>query len=74
MILRFSGIDLFPPCLWKSVTGYCCPGCGITGAALKLIELDISGAWGQNPLVFLILQVFIFETVKIILDTKGKRY
>lgn len=54
-LMRFSGIDVLPPCLWRLVTGLECPGCGLTTAMLDLLRLDPAAAYASNPLVFLVL-------------------
>jgi len=53
---------LFPRCLFKTVTGYDCPGCGSQRAIHALLRGDIAGAFHYNafmvsciPLVMLLL-------------------
>ena len=40
------------PCLFYRFTGYQCPGCGNTRAALALLRLDFGAAFRLNPLCF----------------------
>lgn len=40
----------FPPCLFHSVTGLFCPGCGLTRAAHALVHLDFARAFEMNAL------------------------
>ena len=47
-ILARHGIGI--PCLFLKLTGFQCPGCGNTRAALALLRLDIAAAFGYNPL------------------------
>lgn len=47
-ILAFRGIGI--PCLFYRVTGWQCPGCGNSRAALALLQLDPVAALGYNPL------------------------
>lgn len=54
-LMRFAGIDVLPPCVWKLLTGADCPGCGLTTAMLNLLRLDPAAAYASNPLVFLVL-------------------
>ena len=49
-ILAQQGIGI--PCLFRSITGLECPGCGNSRAALALLRLDIAAAFGYNPLFF----------------------
>lgn len=37
------------PCPIKAITGFSCPGCGITHAALALAHGDLAGAFAANP-------------------------
>lgn len=43
------------PCVFHEVTGFFCPGCGITRAVLALLELDFIQAFTYNPLVFILI-------------------
>jgi hypothetical protein len=47
------------PCVFHELTGFYCPGCGITRAALSLLTLDFYQSFRYNPLVFLILPLYI---------------
>lgn len=49
-LLAQRGIGI--PCLFRSITGLECPGCGNSRAALALLRLDIAAAFGYNPLFF----------------------
>lgn len=40
-------------CPLRLITGYPCPGCGITRASFCLLRLDFAGAFSLNPSVFL---------------------
>jgi hypothetical protein len=48
-----------PGCFFRSVTGFPCPTCGGTRAALALARLDLPGAFHANPLVFLALLLLV---------------
>ena len=41
---------LAPACPWHRLTGFACPGCGTTRAALRLLSLDLPGSFAMNPL------------------------
>ncbi|MBP1991603.1 hypothetical protein J2Z66_003210 [Paenibacillus eucommiae] len=47
------------PCVFHEVTGLYCPGCGITRAALSLLRLDFVQAFRYNPLVFILLPLYV---------------
>jgi hypothetical protein len=59
------GIDICIPCLWKSVFGFHCPGCGITTAFISIMNLDFIKAIQSNWLIFIIIP---FGTYYIIYD------
>ncbi|MBB6365418.1 hypothetical protein FHR56_000531 [Xanthomonas sacchari] len=39
----------FAPCMFHALTGYYCPGCGMTRALHALVHLDPVGAFAMNP-------------------------
>jgi Protein of unknown function (DUF2752) len=41
---------LFPPCIWRTVTGWLCPGCGSARAIHALMHGHIVVALYTNPL------------------------
>ena len=54
--------DLRIPCIFHTVTGLKCPGCGMTRAFVSLSRLDFTGALGYNALsvtVIPVLAVFL---------------
>ena len=46
------------PCLFREVTGYLCPGCGVTRMCLSLLQLDLAAAFSYNPALFLLTPIF----------------
>lgn len=46
------------PCLFREVTGYLCPGCGVTRMCLSMLQLDFAAAFSYNPALFLLLPIF----------------
>lgn len=50
--------DVGIPCLFKLITGYDCPGCGITRCLFSLINLDIKSAFNYNALVTILIVPF----------------
>jgi len=60
--LQFS-IDILIPCIWKALTGYSCPGCGMTRSFMELLFFDFEAAFEQNPLIFIVLPAGIFYTL-----------
>ncbi|WP_079415603.1 DUF2752 domain-containing protein [Paenibacillus ferrarius] len=47
------------PCIFHAVTGLYCPGCGITRVALSLLKWDFYQAFRFNPLVFVLLPLYL---------------
>lgn len=61
-------LDVGIPCLFYEITGYYCPGCGITRVLFSLLKLDFYQAFRYNPLIFiLIIITVIYWLVKFIL-------
>lgn len=70
LILYFIEIKVFGfaiPCLINTITGFKCPGCGITHMLMAISHLDFKGAFYYNPFIFvtspLILYFFIKDTL-----------
>ena len=42
--------SLFPPCVFRLVTGYYCPGCGLTRMLHALVHGDVARAASMNVL------------------------
>ncbi|WP_409346132.1 DUF2752 domain-containing protein [Paenibacillus sp. MBLB4367] len=47
------------PCLFHELSGFYCPGCGITRAATSLLRLDFHQAFHYNPLLFFLVPMYI---------------
>lgn len=44
-------------CPLNFITGYQCPGCGITRMCLSLMRLDFKAAWSYNPVIMCMLPI-----------------
>ena len=61
-------LDVGIPCLCYEITGYYCPGCGITRLLFSLLKLDFYQAFRYNPLIFILIIITgIYWLVKFIL-------
>ena len=60
---------IYISCLFHTLTGYMCPGCGISRMFLSLARFDIARAFSYNPVVFMLL---ILWNVIAILCFSGK--
>lgn len=46
------------PCVFNVITGYDCPGCGITRASLSLLDGQFYQAFRWNMLVFILIPLY----------------
>lgn len=71
---KYTGFGI--PCIFKTITGYDCPGCGVTRMIFALIRLDFQSAFNFNPLVFIyfpfIIFYFLYEDYLYIYERKDK--
>ena len=43
------------PCLFRTLTGWQCPGCGVTRMCLSLLRGDFAAAWQYNAAILCLL-------------------
>jgi len=55
-----SGNDVCIPCLWKTIFGFHCPGCGLTTALISLMKLDFRGAFESNWIIFIVMPLGVY--------------
>jgi hypothetical protein len=60
--------DLFPRCLFNSITGYYCPGCGSQRAVHSLLHLDFAGVVSQNFLFIPALLIISYHYLHPVLN------
>lgn len=56
--------SVFLPCPLKALTGWDCPGCGMTRAAHALLQGDISRAFDHNVLFIVILPFLAYAFLR----------
>ena len=61
--VRLTGLSV--PCLFRTVTGRLCPGCGVTRMCLALLRWDWADAWDANPVLLLMLPVLAIMGVRL---------
>jgi len=62
---------LFPKCVFHSVTGYYCPGCGSQRAIYSLLHLNIPGVVSNN---FLFLPGMIVVIYGVVLPAVNRKF
>ena len=55
--------EIYVPCLFRQITGYKCPGCGITSMCVNTGAFNFFDAFCANPFIFITLPLIIFEVV-----------
>jgi hypothetical protein len=55
-------------CLFKNITGFPCPSCGITRSIIFLGQGDVSQAWNTNPLGIVAACLLVIVPIWIIWD------
>lgn len=60
-------VNFFPPCFFREITGFYCPGCGSTRAIHSLLNLNIKQAFRYNMLMFILLPYIVYELTAIVL-------
>lgn len=64
--------SVFPPCPFRALTGWWCPGCGLTRATHHLLHGDVLGALRYNVLVPFVLTIIVLLWVDWYLRSAGK--
>lgn len=67
---RLTGLVI--PCMFRKITGWLCPGCGITTLFLRLGRLDFKGAFWANPFLFCTSPFLVFEIFMELFRDKRK--
>ena len=52
-----------PKCMFRTITGWDCPGCGSQRALHALLHGHIAEAWSFNPFVFIAVPVGMYYAV-----------
>lgn len=69
-----SVTSIFGGCRFREMTGYYCPGCGGTRATHALLHLRLGQALGYNPLIFVVLALFLVLASVIARELLGDYY
>lgn len=57
-------------CPFHKITGLFCPGCGVTRMILSIVKGDFYQAFRYNPLLFILIPLFLFLVFNSILKYK----
>lgn len=55
------------PCVFQKITGWQCPGCGVSRMCLCLLRLDFQGAFRANPVILCLSPLLIAIAVDMTL-------
>ena len=61
----------FPPCIFRSLTGFTCPGCGTTRALHEITHGHIFSAFMLNPLLVLALPFLFYALLRYSVTVMG---
>ena len=51
------------PCLFQKITGFACPGCGVSHFCIRLLHLDIPGAARENLAIAVLAPIWLGAAV-----------
>ena len=54
----------FPPCPFRALTGFTCPGCGTTRALHHLLHGHIQAAFMLNPLLLIAIPFLVYALLR----------
>lgn len=71
--IKLTGFAL--PCMFRSLTGFKCPGCGITTMFTSLATLDFEASFNANPFLFVTAPFLCGEIIyRIYLKYKNMKF
>ena len=59
--IKLTGLAM--PCMFRSLTGFKCPGCGITTMFTALASLDFKTSFNANPFLFVTAPLLCGEII-----------
>ena len=54
----------FPPCMFRALTGFTCPGCGTTRALHQIVHGHLFAAFMLNPLLLIALPFLVYAFLR----------
>ena len=58
------------PCLFYKITGFYCPGCGVSRMCLALLKGNIKSAFYANQMIMICIPILLFIGIKYIIEIK----
>lgn len=56
----FSSLTgIYIPCIFRTLTGLKCPGCGVTHYVVAMLHGDLHGAFRANEMVFMLMPAIL---------------
>ena len=70
-----SGVlfSFYIPCPFRLITGFKCPGCGLSHAATDFVRLDFRAAFRHNALFLPIYLYIVYAAIRSFLYSTGKK-
>lgn len=72
-IVMFAGSAAYPECQFLKTTGYLCPACGNTRAAVEILHGHFLRAICYNPTLPILLIVLVMFYIEIVAYAFGKK-
>ena len=60
--------DMGIPCLFRLITGWQCPGCGVSRMIMALVRFDLVSAFHYNPVILLTSPILLFAFIRSDID------
>ena len=61
------------PCVFYKITGFYCPGCGVSRMCLSLLKGDIKAAFYANSMIMICIPILCLVGVKSLFDKRKYR-
>lgn len=74
ILFTYFQINIGIPCLFRLLTGWKCPGCGLTHAFAHMLQLEFAEAWQDNKFSFIVLPAGIFYLIKDFISFRKSCY
>ncbi len=71
IFIRVTGLAI--PCIFRKITGFLCPGCGITRAILAAVRLDLAKAFAYKLIIALPALAYIIVKNDYVFVRYGNR-